>query len=173
MVLNCALGEDPWESLGLQGDPTSPSWRRSVLGIHWKDWCWSSNFSTLATWCEELTHLKRPWCWERLKVGGDGWMVSPTSLVMSLSKLWELVMDREPWPTVVQGVTKSQYTTEWPTAWCFPHGIIWVDFQDLRQIHRVYSLSLHNFVLGPNNIHTNPAKPCLAPLFFLFSSPTT
>ena len=39
----------------------------------------------LATWCEELTHLKRPWFWERLKVGGegndrgwDGWMASPT-----------------------------------------------------------------------------------------------
>ena len=28
---------------------------------HWKDWCWSWNSSTLATWCEELTHLKRPW----------------------------------------------------------------------------------------------------------------
>ena len=41
--------------------------------------------STLAPWCEELTHLKRPWCWERLKAGGegddrgwDGWMASPT-----------------------------------------------------------------------------------------------
>ena len=40
---------------------------------------------TLATWCEELTHLKRPWCWERLKVVGEGhdrgwgsWMVSLT-----------------------------------------------------------------------------------------------
>ena len=38
-----------------------------------------------ATWCEELTHLKRPWCWERLKAGGegggrgwDGYMASPT-----------------------------------------------------------------------------------------------
>ena len=38
-----------------------------------------------ATWCEELTHLQRPWCWERLKAGGegddrgwDGWMASPT-----------------------------------------------------------------------------------------------
>ena len=36
-----------------------------------KDWCWSSN--TLVTRCEELTHLKRPWCWERLKVGGEGY----------------------------------------------------------------------------------------------------
>ena len=35
---------------------------RSVLGIHWKDWCWSWNANTLATSFEELTHLKRPWC---------------------------------------------------------------------------------------------------------------
>jgi len=59
--------------------------RRSVLGVHWKDWCWSWNSSTLATSCEELTHLKRPWCWERLRAGGDGedrgwdgWMASLT-----------------------------------------------------------------------------------------------
>ena len=78
------FGEDSWESLGLQGDPTSPSWRKSVLNIHWKDWCWSWNSNTLATWCEELTHWKRPWCWQRLKAGGegdnrgwDGWMASP------------------------------------------------------------------------------------------------
>ena len=38
-----------------------------VLKIHWKDWCQSWNSSTLATWCKELTHWKRPWCWERLK----------------------------------------------------------------------------------------------------------
>ena len=62
MLLNCGVGEDSWESLGLQGDPTSPSWRRSVLVVHWKDWCWSWNSSLLATWCEELTHWKRPWC---------------------------------------------------------------------------------------------------------------
>ena len=37
MILNCGVGEDSWESLGLQGDPPSPSWRKSVLNIHWKD----------------------------------------------------------------------------------------------------------------------------------------
>ena len=58
--------------LGLQGDPTSPSSRKSVLNIHWKDWCWNWNSNPLATWCEESTHLKRPWCWERLKAGGEG-----------------------------------------------------------------------------------------------------
>ena len=31
---------------------------------------WSSK--PLATWCEELIHWKRPWCWERVKVGGEG-----------------------------------------------------------------------------------------------------
>ena len=76
--------EDSWESLGLQGDPTRPFWRRSALNIHWKDWRWSWNSNTLATWCEELTYLKRPWCWQRLKARGegddrgwDGWMASP------------------------------------------------------------------------------------------------
>ena len=41
-----------------------------------------------ATWCEELTHLKRPWCWEILKSGGegdnkgwDGWMASLTQWI--------------------------------------------------------------------------------------------
>ena len=40
-------------------------------------------FQFLATWYEEVTHLKRPWCWERLRAGGegddrgwDGWMAS-------------------------------------------------------------------------------------------------
>ena len=50
---------------------------------HWKDWCWSWNSNTLATWCKELTHVKRPWCWERLRAGReeddrewDDWMAS-------------------------------------------------------------------------------------------------
>ena len=85
MPLNCGVREDSWESLGLQGDSTRPSWGKSVLGVHWRDWCWSWNSNTLATWCELLNHLKRPWCWERLRAGGegddrgwDGWMASPT-----------------------------------------------------------------------------------------------
>ena len=44
----------------------SPSYRKLVLKIYWKDWCWSWNSRTLATWCEELTHLKRPW-WRQEK----------------------------------------------------------------------------------------------------------
>ena len=33
MLLNCGVGEDSWESLGLQGDPTSPSKRKTVLVV--------------------------------------------------------------------------------------------------------------------------------------------
>ena len=58
---------------------------KEILGVHWKDWRWSWNSNTLVTWCEDLTHLKRPWCWERLRAGGegddrgwDGWMASLT-----------------------------------------------------------------------------------------------
>ena len=39
MRLNCGVGEDSWESLGLQRDPTSPFWRRSALGFLRKEWC--------------------------------------------------------------------------------------------------------------------------------------
>ena len=51
----------------------------------WKDWCWSWNSNTLAIWCKEVTHCKRPWCWKRFKAGGeeddrgwDDWMPSLT-----------------------------------------------------------------------------------------------
>ena len=72
MLSNCGVGEDSWESLGQQGDQTSNTKRKSTLNVHWKDWCWSWNSNTLVTWCEELTHWKRPWCWERLRAGGEG-----------------------------------------------------------------------------------------------------
>ena len=35
-------------------------------------WCWSLSSNTLSTWCKELTHWKRPWCWERFKAGWKG-----------------------------------------------------------------------------------------------------
>ena len=41
-LLNCSV-EDSWESLGLQGDPSGPSYRKTVLNTQWKDWCWSWN----------------------------------------------------------------------------------------------------------------------------------
>ena len=63
---------------------------------------------SIATWCEELTHLKRPWCWERLKAGWegddrgwDGWMASLTwwTWVWVNSRIW--------WWTGKPGVLQS------------------------------------------------------------------
>ena len=107
-MFELCVGEDSWESFGLQGDPTSTSQRKSVLNIYWKDWCWSWNSNTLATYCEELTHWKRPLCWERLKARGewdnrgwDGWMASPTRWpwVWANSGSW--------WWTGMSGVLQS------------------------------------------------------------------
>ena len=95
-------------SLGLQGEPTSPSSGRPVLNIHWKDWHWSWNSNTLATWCERLTHMKRLWCWEGLRAGGegdtrgwDGWMASPTQW------RWVWVISGSWWWTGRPGVLQS------------------------------------------------------------------
>ena len=48
-----------------------------------KDWCWNWSSNTLVTWCEETTHWKRPWWWERLTAEGEegsrGWDVWMTS----------------------------------------------------------------------------------------------
>ena len=100
------FSEDFWETL--QGNQTSQSYRKSVLNIHWKEWCWSWNSNILAIWCEELTYLKRPWCWERLKAGGegdnrewDGWMASPTQWT------WAWVDSRSWWWTGRPGVLRS------------------------------------------------------------------
>ena len=73
-----------WCSWSMVLEKTLESPLDSVLNIHWKNWCWSSN--TLATWCkEEPTYWKRLWCRERLKAEGErddrrwnGWMASET-----------------------------------------------------------------------------------------------
>ena len=92
----------------------NPSWN-----FHWKEYCWSWNSNTLATWWEDLTRLKRSWCWERLKSGGegddrgwDGWMASPTPWT------WVWVSSGSWWwtgnPDMLspRGCKKSD-TTEW------------------------------------------------------------
>ena len=90
----------------------------SVLNIHWKDWYW--NFNTLATWCEELSHWRRPWFWERSKAGGewddrgwDGWMASPTQWT------WVWVGSGSWWwtgrPGMLQSMGSQRVGYDWAT----------------------------------------------------------
>ena len=79
--------------------------KHQFFGVHWKDWCWDWNSNTSGTSCEELTHWKRPWCWEGLGARGegddrgwDGWMASPTQWT------WVWVNSRSWWWTGRPGV---------------------------------------------------------------------
>ena len=106
-----------------------------MLNIHWKDWCWSWNSNTLATWCEELTHWKRPWCWERLKAGGEGddrgwdiWMASPTrwTQVWANSRRWW----RTGKPGVLQSTGSQRVEHNWATELTERNwGNTWVNIQ--------------------------------------------
>ena len=99
--------ESPLDSKAIQ--PVNPKENQSWIFIGRTD------AEALAPWCEELTHLKRPWYSERLKAGGegddrgwDGWMASPTQWtwvwVSSQSWWWT----RKPGMLQSMGVTKSQ-----------------------------------------------------------------
>ena len=88
--------------------------------IPWKDWCWSWNSNTLATWCEELTHMKRPWCWEWLRVRREGdnrewdcWMASQTQW------MWVWVNSQCWWwtgrPGVLQSLGSQRVGHDWAT----------------------------------------------------------
>ena len=123
MLSNCGARKDSWESLGQQRDHSSQSWRKSTLNIHWKNWCWSWSSNNLATWCEELTRWKRPWCRERLKAGGgwgnrgwDGWMASPArwSWVCVSSSSWWWKKQKERCPVLSQEAYhwRPKYTLE-------------------------------------------------------------
>ena len=106
--------------------------------IHWKDWC--SNSNTLPTWCEELTHWERPWCWEGLRQEEKG-------MTEDEMAEWHHWLDghefeqapgvgdgQEAWHAAVHGAAKSQtWLSNWteltvpqinPTKMFFPHCLL-------------------------------------------------
>ena len=137
MLLNCGVGEDSWEFPGLQGDQTHQSQRKSVLNIHWKDWCWSCNSNT---WPPDA---KNWLIWEDPDAG-KGWRQEEKGMAEDEVIGWHhrfnghefeqapRVGDRQgslsccsPWGHKELDMTEKLYWTEYITAivrklFCFP-----------------------------------------------------
>ena len=119
MLLSCGLEktlESPLDCKEIQ--PVHPKGNQSWMFIFGRiDAEAETPVLCLATWCEGLTHLKRPWCWERLKVGGegedrrwDGWMESQTKWM---------------WVWVSPGVGDEQGSLPWCSPWGHRIGHNW------------------------------------------------
>ena len=114
MLLNCGVGEDSWESLGLQGDQTvDPKGNQSCTFIGRTDF----EAETPILWPPDVKNwligkdpdAEKDWSQEEKGTTEDemvGWLMD--SRDMTLSKLGEMVKDREAWCAAVHGVTKSR-----------------------------------------------------------------
>ena len=92
------------------------------MNTHWKDWYWSCSSNTLATWCEELTCWKIPWClkdWRQEKGMTEDEMVGPHYQLDRHEFEQALgVGDREAWRAAVHGVANSRTWLSDFIVWC-------------------------------------------------------
>ena len=114
-------------------------------------------FSMWPSWCEELTHRKRPWCWERLKVGGegdnrgqDGWMAS----LMRWTWVW--VSSGSWWWTGKPGVLKSMGLQRDGHNWV-TELTDWLTFRKVSQGHHpLSSLVAQTVKKVPQTVQEDP-----------------
>ena len=107
------------------------------MNTHWKDWCWNS--TVLVIWCEQLTHWKNPWCWERFRAEGDRASEDEMAGWHQRCHGHELRWisgdkDREAWHAAVRGVRKSW---TWLDNWTTAAALEWPQC-DLFKTHQVF-----------------------------------
>ena len=94
--------------------------RETTLNIHWKDWCWGWSSCILVTWCEQPTHWKSPWCWERLRAEGEEGVRRCNGWIASLMQwTWTWANLRRWWgvrgPDVLQSMGSQRVGHNWAT----------------------------------------------------------
>ena len=107
------------------------------------DWCWSWSSNTLATWCKQPAHWKRPWCWEILKAKGeegdrgwDGWKAPP------IQRTWTWANSRREWRTgkpmgsqrVWHNLPNEQQQENWFTAFTYTQKLVFLDYLKNRYL---------------------------------------
>ena len=119
MLSNCGAGEDSWESLGLQGDQTNPKGNQPWIFIRRTD-AEPSILCHMTWWADSL---EKTLMLGQIEGKRRGWLrvrqldrITDT-MDMNLSKLWEIVKDREAWHAAVHGVTKIwTWLSKWTTT---------------------------------------------------------